>query len=191
MRLIVGLGNPGRYYQHNRHNIGFICLNYFASKHGIKINKKISMSMIGTGDISGNKMILAKPQTYMNASGKSIFKLIWRYHISINNLVVIHDDLDLPFGRIRIRQGGSAAGHKGIQSIIHEMESKDFIRIRIGIGHPSSISIENEQTDVVDYVLGDFDPSEKKIVTRIRQEVHDAILCLINEGLTVAMNKFN
>ena len=119
MKLIVGLGNPGRGYANNRHNMGFMCLNYFARTQGIQFDKKQGKARIGTGEVAGNKVVLARPQTYMNQSGQSVSRLVKKFNISLDDLLVIHDDLDLPLGKIRIRQGGSSGGHKGIESIIN------------------------------------------------------------------------
>ena len=139
MRLIVGLGNPGLKYSRNRHNIGFMCLNRFARKHGIRFARKQSQARIGEGEITGTKLILARPQTMMNLSGNSISRLVKRYKIDPADMIIIHDDLDLPLGKIRVRQGGRSAGHKGIESIIACLENSDFIRIRVGIGRPDDM----------------------------------------------------
>lgn len=191
MKLIVGLGNPGKEYALNRHNIGFICLDFLANKYRIKFDKKQCKAKTGTGVIAENEVILAKPQTYMNASGQSVVLLLQKYNI-INpaDVMVIHDDLDLPLGKIRIRQGSSSAGHKGVESIIIALNSKDFIRIRIGIGRPEASSIYT-QSEIIDYVLGDFTPDEMKIVESISEKVSEAVFFLLKEGLIAAMNKFN
>ena len=136
MKLIVGLGNPGLFYSNNRHNIGFMCVNYFAKQHRISLDKKKGNARIGTGEINGEDVVLARPQTFMNASGDAVCYLVERFKINPDNLIVIHDDIDLPLGRIRIRQGGSAGGHNGIKSIIGCLETQDFIRVKIGIGQP-------------------------------------------------------
>jgi len=190
MKLIVGLGNPGLRYANNRHNIGFMCLNHFAKKQEIHLDSKQGQARTGTGEINGEKIVLARPQTFMNASGESVSRLVQRYKIEPGDLIVIHDDLDLPLGKIRIRQGGSSAGHKGIESIINELGSQDFIRVRIGIGRPNDAD-EASEADVIDYVLNDFSPDEKKIITEVIPMVSEAILCLLNEGLTATMNRYN
>jgi PTH1 family peptidyl-tRNA hydrolase len=190
MKLIVGLGNPGLRYANNRHNIGFMCLNHFARMQGIRLDSKQGQARTGTGEINGEKIVLARPQTFMNSSGKSVSRLVQKYKIEPGDLIVIHDDLDLPLGKIRIRQGGSSGGHKGIESIINELGSQDFIRVRIGIGRPIGAD-EASEADVIDYVLNDFDPDEKQIITEVIPKVSEAILCLLNEGLTAAMNKYN
>jgi PTH1 family peptidyl-tRNA hydrolase len=189
MKLIVGLGNPGRVYANNRHNIGFICLNYFARTHGIKFSQKKGRARIGVGKIADNEVVLAKPQTYVNLSGESVSQLVKRFNISLNDLVVIHDDLDLPLAKIRISYGSSAGGHKGINSIINYLGSQNFIRLRIGIGRPDKAEISDDE--IIAYVLSDFTPEQKKTIASIIPRVSEAILCLLTEGLTPAMNKYN
>ena len=193
MKLIVGLGNPGRGYADNRHNVGFICLNHFAKTQGIRFDKKQCKARIGLGEVAGDEVVLARPQTYMNRSGQSVSLLVAKFNVSPDNLLVIHDDLDLPLGKIRIRQGGSAGGHKGVSSIITELGNQDFIRIRVGIGRP----VKNEgftefsEDEIINYVLSDFTPDEKQAITQVIPRVSEAILCLLTEGSTVAMNRYN
>ena len=193
MELIVGLGNPGRIYAHNRHNIGFMCLNHFAKTQDIRFDKKQGQARIGIGEVADNKAILARPQTGMNLSGQSVGRLVKRFNISLNDLLVIHDDLDLPLDKIRIRHGRSSGGHKGIDSIITHLRSQDFSRISVGIGRPSTVegSTEDKEAEIVAYVLSDFTPDEKEVVTQLIPKVSEAILCLLSEGLTAAMNKYN
>ena len=193
MKLIVGLGNPGREYAHNRHNIGFMCLNHLAREHGIQLDKKQGQARTGSGNIAGNKVVLARPQTYMNLSGESVSRLARKLKLKSEDLLVIHDDLDLPLGKIRLRRGGSSGGHKGINSIISCLGSQDFYRMRVGIGRPDTVngSLKDGEAEIIDYVLSDFTSDEKKIITKVIAEVTEAILCLLNEGLTAAMNKYN
>jgi len=193
MKLIMGLGNPGRGYANNRHNVGFMCLNYFAKKQGIRFDKKRGKARIGIGEIAGTKVALARPQTYMNLSGQSVCLLVKKFDINLNDLIVIHDDLDLPLGKIRIRQGGGSAGHKGVNSITTELGSQDFIRIRAGIGRPNIMggSAEISEADIIAYVLSDFTPEEKQPITQAITRVSEAVLCILTEGLTAAMNKYN
>ena len=191
MKLIVGLGNPGQGYAHNRHNAGFSCLNHFAKTHGIRFDKRQGKARIGTGEVAGNQVVVAKPQTYMNSSGESVSRLVQKFGINLNDLVVIHDDLDLPLGKIRIRQGSGSGGHKGIDSIISRLGNQDFIRLRVGIGRPAPPYTQISEADIVDYVLSDFTPDEKQIMAQIMPKVSEAILCLLTEGLTAAMNKYN
>lgn len=191
MKLIVGLGNPGRGYVNNRHNVGFVCLNHFAKKHGIRFDKKQGRARIGRGEIAGSKVIVAKPQTYMNLSGESVGLLVKRFDINLNNLLVIHDDLDLPLGKIRIRQGGGSGGHKGIDSIIACLESQDFPRLRVGIGRPDTPVNKTSEADIIAYVLSDFTPEEKQTIAQVIPRVSEAILCLLTEGTVAAMNRYN
>jgi len=193
MKLIVGLGNPGRGHANNRHNIGFVCLNHFARMQGIRFDKKQCKARIGSGEVAGSKVVVAKPQTYMNRSGQSVSLLVDKFNVSPDNLLVIHDDLDLPLGKIRIRQGGSAGGHKGAGSIITELGSQNFIRIRVGIGRPDKNEGFTEFSDdeIINYVLSDFTPDEKQAITQVIPTVSEAILCLLTEGLVAAMNRYN
>jgi len=192
VKLIVGLGNPGRVHANNHHNTGFICLGYFARKYGIRFDKKQGRARIGTGEVAGNKVVLARPQTYVNRSGESVVRLVKRFNVSPDNLLVIHDDLDLPLGKIRIRRDISSGGHKGVESIIDCLGSRDFLRIRIGIGRPASEdSARASEADIVAYVLSDFTAEEKQILNRVIPTVGEAILCIFTEGLTPAMNKYN
>ncbi len=193
MKLIVGLGNPGRDYAHNRHNAGFICLNYFAKKEGIRFNKKQCQARTGIDEVAGSAVVVARPQTFMNLSGQSVARLVNKFAINHNDLLVIHDDLDLPPGRIRIRSGGGSGGHKGIDSIITELGSPGFIRIRIGIGRPqiSAGSPELCEADIITRVLSDFSPEENQIITQLMPRVSDAITTILTDGLTAAMNSYN
>jgi PTH1 family peptidyl-tRNA hydrolase len=193
MKIIIGLGNPGRCYANNRHNTGFMCLNHFARTQGIKFDKKQSEARIGVGEIAGLRVMLAKPQTYMNLSGESVSRLVKIFRINLNDLLVIHDDLDLPLGKVRIRLGGGSGGHKGIESIISCLGSQDFIRLRVGIGRPTATesSTEISDADIIAYVLSEFSAQERRIITTLIPEVGEAILYLITEGLTATMNKYN
>ena len=192
MKLIAGLGNPGRVYAKNRHNIGAMCLNCFARKHGIRFNRRQCQSRVGSGEVAGGEVVLAKPRTFMNRSGEAVSKLARKYKIGVDSLIVIQDDLDLPLGKIRIRPRGSSAGHKGIKSISAHLGSQDFVRIRAGIGRPpveegSTIS----EADIIDFVLSDFTPEEKRAVSEVLPQVSEAILCILTEGVTAAMNRYN
>jgi len=193
MNLIVGLGNPGRGYASNRHNIGFTCLNHFARAQGIRLDKKQGQARIGEGKVGGGKVVVARPQTYMNLSGQSVSRLVKKFNIDLNNLLVIHDDLDLPLGKIRIRQGGSSGGHKGVDSIITWLGSQDFLRLRVGIGRPVMPPGGGEfsEADIIDYVLSDFTSEEKQAMAKVMPRVSEAIVCLLTEGLTAVMNRYN
>ena len=189
MNLIVGLGNPGRGYAGNRHNIGFTCLNHFAGMQGIRLDKKQGQARIGSGKVAGSQMVLAKPQTYMNRSGQSVSRLVEKFNTTLDDLLIIHDDLDLPLGKIRIRQGGGSGGHKGINSTITELGSQDFLRLRVGIGRPATSELS--EADIITYVLSDFPPEEKQVIAQVVPRVSEAILCLLTEGLAAAMSKYN
>ena len=193
MKLIIGLGNPGSMYSKNRHNIGFICINYFARRNAIHWERKQSGARTGSGEVGGISVLLAKPQAYMNCSGYSVSRLVNKFKINIDDLIVIHDDLDLPLGKIRIRLGGGSGGHKGINSIIDELDSLDFIRIRFGIGRPLSeegIALTDE-ADIVDFVLSDFHPDEQWVIKPSISRVSEVITCLLSEGLEMSMNRYN
>jgi PTH1 family peptidyl-tRNA hydrolase len=192
MKLIIGLGNPGRIYENNRHNIGFMCVNHFARLHGVKFDRKEGKSRTGSGVVAGNSVVLAKPQTYMNNSGDSVKRLLARYKLTPEDLLVIHDDLDLSPGKIRIRQGSSSGGHKGVESIIAFLGSQDFLRLRVGIGRPEAEpSSSFTEDEVINYVLSDFTPEEKKVISEVIPRVSEAIICLLEEGLIEAMNRYN
>ena len=193
MKLIVGLGNPGRIYAHSRHNIGFMCLNHFARTQGIQFDRKQGLARTGTGKIQGTDAVLARPQTYMNSSGQSVSRLVDKFDIDLDDLLVIHDDLDLPLGKIRIRHGGGSGGHKGIESIITELGSQEFPRLRVGIGRPpvTGGSAETDDTDIIAYVLSDFTTAEKQAITGIIPGVSEVTLYLLTEGLIATMNKYN
>ena len=189
MKLIVGLGNPGMAYSHNRHNIGFMCLNRFAKQHKIAFEKKQGRARVGIGEAGGQSVVLARPQTYMNASGEAVGYLVDRYKAEMGDLIVIHDDMDLPVGKIRIRQGGRSAGHKGIESIIYYLDNPDFIRVRVGIGKPEANG--DKDSEVIGFVLNNFTDEEAKIIEPVIDRVSEALLCLITAGLEPAMNIFN
>ena len=193
MFLIVGLGNPGRQYINNRHNIGFMCLRNLAKTYGIHLDKKQCLARTGSGVIYDREVILARPQTYMNLSGQSLTRLTSRYKIAPENIIVIHDDLDLPLGKIRIRADGGSGGHRGVDSIIGELGYSGFIRIKVGIGRPQSNETYNisDSDEVIDFVLGNFTEDEARIIKQVATRVGQAVGCLIAEGLSRAMNKHN
>ena len=192
MKLIVGLGNPGRGYANNRHNVGFVCLSHFAKTQGIRFDKKQGKARTGIGEVAGNKVALAKPQTYVNLSGQSVSRLIKKFDVNLSDLLVIHDDLDLPLGKIRISHGSSSGGHKGVDSIISCLGSQGFTRLRVGIGRPTTGGFaEISEADIVAYVLSNFTPDERQIIVQVIPRVSEAIYCLLAEGLAAAMNRYN
>jgi len=192
MKLIVGLGNPGRGYAHNRHNIGFMCLNHLARAQGIRFDRRQAKARIGLGEVAGSRVVLARPQTYMNLSGDPVSRLIKRFNINLSDLIVIHDDLDLPLGKLRIRWGGGFAGHKGVESII-SLVGRDFIRLRVGIGRPVAAqgSSQVSDADIIAYVLGDFTPDQNQVIRTVIPGVSQAICSILGEGLAAAMSEYN
>ena len=183
--LIIGLGNPGREYQTNRHNFGFMVVDRIAVRlnaRGLKVQLK---AIVTSGIFQDRKIILAKPQTYMNLSGQSIQGLANFYKLPLENLLVAHDDLDIPFGTIRMRPGGGPGGQKGVASTIAQLGTKDFARLRLGIGRPPG------RMDPAAYVLQDFSRDENKILSEILDRAADAALEFVVNGLDKAMNKYN
>ena len=191
MKLIVGLGNPGYLYARHRHNIGFMCVGHLGKLYKIGFDRKQASARSGMGAIARNNVILARPQTYMNASGESVSALMKKLNVTPADLTVIHDDLDLPVGKIRLRLGGGSGGHKGIESIIQRLGTRDFNRVRVGIGRPQADSESVKEEAVISYVLSDFTPEEKEIIDKAIPQACEAVVALLNEGITEAMNKFN
>lgn len=183
--LLIGLGNPGREYKDNRHNIGFMLIDRLAVRLDARGMKLQSKAIVTSGLYEGRKLILAKPQTYMNLSGQSVRGLLNFYKIPPQNLMVAHDDLDLPLGTIRIRPGGGAGGQKGMVSTIEHLGTKDFPRLRLGIGRPPG------RMDPAAYVLQDFSREEMFLVSETLDRAADAVLTFVTQGLNAAMNKFN
>jgi PTH1 family peptidyl-tRNA hydrolase len=190
--LIVGLGNPGREYRDTRHNVGFMVLDRLAVKLKVRFTRLQSRALVAgatyspsKGDKTESKIILAKPQTFMNLSGQSVMGLIHFYKLPLNNLLVVHDDLDLPPGAIRIRPDGGSAGQKGMVSILEHLGTDDFPRLRLGIGHPPG------QMQAPDYVLQAFSEADLTIIQETLDRAVEAVLTFVNEGLDTAMNKFN
>jgi PTH1 family peptidyl-tRNA hydrolase len=192
MKLIVGLGNPGRDYVNNRHNAGFKCVDLFAHEHGISLTRRGARSKLGTGEVANTRVVLAKPQTFMNLSGEAVSALVRRYRLSYQDVLVIYDDLDLPLGKIRIRDKGSSGGHNGLKSIISHLGTQDFPRIRVGIGPAEgSDGTAAPEVDAIEHVLGDFTDAEKTVMREIYVKVAAAIECVLTEGIAAAMNKYN
>jgi PTH1 family peptidyl-tRNA hydrolase len=185
LNLIVGLGNPGKEYLFSRHNVGFMVVDRLADDLGIRIARSQFDALTGDGSISGRRIMLAKPQTYMNLSGRAVSGLLNFYKLEMDNLIVIHDDLDLPFETVRIKKGGGHGGNKGVMSIINQLGSPDFVRVRMGIGKPA----RKEMTD--DHVLGRFNPEEMKALPDILVRAADAVEAILKAGLAAAMNEFN
>jgi PTH1 family peptidyl-tRNA hydrolase len=182
--LIVGLGNPGEAYARHRHNVGFMCLDILAQRHGLGFRRTRQRALVAEGTISGRRVALAKPITFMNLSGQAVSLLMRHYNLPVNRILVIYDDLDLPLGRIRIRPSGSSGGHKGLQSIIEHLGSFNFPRIRIGIGRDPTM-------DPAEYVLSPFRPEEVEVVQKALEAAANAVETVLTHGLEEAMNRFN
>ncbi|MEW9672680.1 aminoacyl-tRNA hydrolase [Ammoniphilus sp. 3BR4] len=185
MRLIVGLGNPGKQYEKTRHNAGFMAIDQLAESLGIEVNQIKFKGMIGEGHAEGQKVILLKPLTYMNLSGESIIQVIQFYKLNIEEMVVIYDDLDTPVGQIRLRMKGSAGGHNGIKSIIQQVGTEEFCRIRVGIGRPPA------GRKVVDYVLEPFYKAEEEEIQAAVNKASEAAKSWLRESFVQVMNRYN
>ena len=186
MYLIVGLGNPGKEYDMTRHNIGFHTIDYIADELGVRVKKLKYKAIYGECVINGEKVLLVKPQTYMNLSGESISEFVKFFKIPINNVIIISDDIALETGRIRIRKKGSAGGHNGLKNIIYMLNSEEFNRIRIGVGAPS-----HPDYDLKDFVLGRFSKDEIPVLEDSIIKSYKAVKEIIARGADSAMNKYN
>jgi len=183
--LIVGLGNPGRKFKFTRHNIGFRVIDQLSKELSIPLDKKRMMATWGKGSWSDQKVVLSKPQTFMNLSGEAVVKLKNFFRIETDKVIIIHDDLDLDFGQIRIRNKGGDAGNKGVKSIIESLGESEFIRVRLGISRPE------KKGEGRDYVLADFDELEMKNVNIFLDQAKEAVKTIISESTLQAMNRFN
>ena len=183
-RLVVGLGNPGREYARSRHNVGFMAVDDLARRFSLRFGHRWSQAHVALGRIDAVEVALAKPQTYMNLSGESVRGLLRRLRLGPGDLLVVYDDLDLPFGRLRLRERGSSGGHRGVQSIADRLGTDAFARLRIGIGRP-------EPWEAVDYVLAEFSAEERQQLRDVLDRAATAIETCVVEGLAVAMNRFN
>lgn len=182
MRVLVGLGNPGPEYRRTRHNLGFWVIDRLASRWGIQISRRAFLSLIGDGQWHGEKIFLVQPQTYMNRSGQAVARIRDFYHLALSDLVVIHDDLDLPLSRIRIKRGGGGAGgNRGVTSLIEALGSKDFTRVKIGIGRPPGAQ------DPADFLLQPFTPLEEAFILPAVDRAVEAVEVLLAEGIERAM----
>lgn len=185
MKLIVGLGNPGIEYKSTRHNIGFLAADNIAARNSIAFKESSFNSQLSIGTAFEENILIAKPRTYMNLSGKAVSGIAEHHDIRPADIIVIHDDMDIEFGRIKIKTRGGSAGHRGIDSIIYNLQNDEFIRIRAGIGKPS------EETEAIDYVLQKFSETENKLLTTVLDNIYDCIETIIMSGSEAAMNKFH
>lgn len=183
--LIVGLGNPGREYRANRHNVGFMAADALAEKLGAPLGKVQFKAIIGQGRCGERKVIVAKPQTFMNLSGQAVSALVRYYRVPLENLLVMHDDLDLPLGTLRLRPGGGSGGQKGLSSTMQQLGTQDFPRLRIGIGRPPG------QMPAAAYVLQNFSAGDEELLQFVLGRAVEAALAFTERGLEYAMNHFN
>ena len=185
MFLVAGLGNPGEEYALTPHNLGFLTVDQLAQRHGIRVNRKDSRALAGVGEIDGHPVMLAKPQTYMNLSGASLAPLMLKHSIGPDRLVVVYDELDLGWKALRIKPKGSAAGHKGMKSVISSLDTSEIVRVRLGIhpGHPVK--------DGAEFVLAPFRRSQVKELDEFTGYAADAVRAIIAEGVEKAMTNFN
>lgn len=185
-KLLIGLGNPGKEYENSRHNVGFIMLDNIAKNLSVNFDNNKKKSLFGRAKKGDIEYILLKPQTFMNLSGESALYISKFFNISIENITVIYDDMDMPFGTFKIKKGGSSGGHNGIKSLIEKLQSDNFYRIRVGIGRP------NFKEKVNDYVLSSFSKSEREIIDKdISNKVIEAVKTALFESPIIAQNKFN
>lgn len=183
--MLVGLGNPGREYRQTRHNVGFMVIDELCKVLNTRLTRMQGKALVGSGILDGCKIILAKPQTFMNLSGQSVASLVKFYKIPLSQLLVILDDLDLPVGTLRIRPGGGSAGNKGLMSIIQQLGTEEFPRMRLGIGRPPG------QKNGADYVLQDFQNGEMDFVKGVLDKASHAAQVFVSSGIDQAMNQFN
>lgn len=185
MFIIAGLGNPTKTYEGTRHNIGFEVIDRLAQQYSIDVGMKKNKALCGTGYIEGQKVILAKPQTYMNLSGEAVRELAAYYKVESENVIIVYDDISLDPGNLRIRAKGSAGGHNGIKNIIAQLGTQEFPRVKVGVGE------KPKGWDLADYVLSRFDAADRKIMDDAVKDAADAVAAIIHEGIDTAMNRYN
>jgi peptidyl-tRNA hydrolase, PTH1 family len=186
VKLIVGLGNPGIEYQFTPHNLGFLTIDRLANDGGVEVRNRNCRALTARAVLEEQQVLLAKPETYMNLSGMAVRELVEKYEADpAKDLIVVYDELDLPLGKIRVRQRGGSAGHNGMESIIGALGSQEFLRIRLGIGPEKRVS------DGAKYVLASFRKSQLKLVDEILETASEAVKVILREGSAAAMNRFN
>jgi PTH1 family peptidyl-tRNA hydrolase len=183
--MIVGLGNPGKGFSTHRHNVGFKVVQALARAHDLAFSRRKGKARIAEGQIGGRSVLLAKPQTFMNLSGRAVGRLSRVYQIPAERILVVYDDLDLPLGRLRLRREGGSGGHQGMRSIIASLGTQEFPRLRIGIGRPPG------RMDPAHYVLQPFDRDQRPLVAEVLPQAQAAIECWLAEGIVTAMDRFN
>ncbi|NOK05413.1 MULTISPECIES: aminoacyl-tRNA hydrolase [Myxococcus] len=188
MKLIVGLGNPGREYERHRHNIGFMVVEALLSRARAELNQEKFAAKVGQGTLAGERVLFVEPQTFMNLSGRSVAEAARFFKVPVADVLVIHDELDLPLGRLQLKAGGGSGGHNGLKSIVSSLGDEGFIRLRFGIGKPEG---PNARERVSGYVLSNFDDGERREMETLIDRAMDMTEIWIREGLSVAMNRFN
>ncbi|MBV8194502.1 MAG: aminoacyl-tRNA hydrolase [Candidatus Dormibacteraeota bacterium] len=183
--LVIGLGNPGGEYTRTRHNVGWMCLDELERRGRFGRERREGPARIREGSLEGFDVVTARPQTYMNVSGRAGVHLTERFGVRPGDVVVVHDEADLPLGRIRVKEGGRSAGHRGVQSLIDSWRTQDFVRVRIGVGHPGATG------DLVDHVLDRFDREERERLPEIIARAADAVITIIRDGAQQSMTLFN
>ncbi len=184
MRLVVGLGNPGARYVRTRHNVGFDVVGRLAVRCGASVEKKLYGALVGEGTLAGTKVLFAMPQQFMNVSGQPVASIMGFYKIALSDVTVVHDDMDLPFGRLRVRVGGGHGGHNGIRDI-QRLAGAEFVRVRVGVGRPP------EQMDPANWVLATWSPTESAFLPPIVDSAADAVESVVRDGVIKTMNTFN
>ena len=185
MKLLVGLGNPGYEYQSTPHNLGFMAIDRLADACGVEVAYREAQALTVSTELAGVRVVLAKPQTYMNLSGLAVARLLRNYELEPSDLLVLVDEIELPLGMLRIRPRGSAGGHKGLKSILGALEADDFTRLRLGVRPDRQVE------DYVSYLLGPFRPAEMASVREMLSQASDAVRVILSEGVQKAMNRFN
>jgi PTH1 family peptidyl-tRNA hydrolase len=188
MKLICGLGNPGREYERNRHNIGFMVVEALLPRAKAELNQEKFQARVGQGTLGSERILFVEPQTYMNLSGRSLAEAARFYKVAVEDILVIHDELDLPFGRLQLKAGGGAGGHNGLKSSVQSLGADGFIRLRFGIGKPEG---PNAKERVAGYVLSNFDDGERRQLEEHIGRATDMAETWVREGLATAMNRFN
>lgn len=184
--IISGLGNPGKQYENTRHNVGFMASGYMAKKLGVAVDKLKFRALCGKGKIGDKQVLIMQPQTLMNASGEAVAAAARYYRVPPEHIIVIHDDIALPAGKLRIRKTGSDGGHRGLKSITEQLSSESFIRIKLGVSDR-----ENHDIPLADWVLGTFSESEKKLVEQKFDDIYNAILLIAEDKTELAMSRYN
>jgi PTH1 family peptidyl-tRNA hydrolase len=183
--LIIGLGNPGGEYANTRHNVGWMCLAELERRGRFRRERREGQARVREGSIDGYDIVLARPQTFMNLSGRAALPLLRRFGVPVEDLIVVHDDIDLAFGRLRLKRGGGSGGNNGVRSLVASLQSPEFMRVRIGMGRPP------EGVEAIDHVLSTFPPDQRERLPAILKRAADAAMSLMRDGLEPSMTEFN